>query len=123
MILSRYLQCEPVEVSLETGAYGKPRISGVTTDIFFNISRSDRDGCHCGVKGSRRGVDIECADSCHPDVVEIAGILPLDRGVRHRSIGSGCRTKEDLPSLLDQEGSGVEGLRARVQCATGAVQC
>lgn len=72
MILSRYLQCEPVEVSLETGAYGKPRISDVTTDIFFNISHSDATAVFAVSRGADVGVDIECTDSCHPDVVEIA---------------------------------------------------
>jgi 4'-phosphopantetheinyl transferase len=72
LILSRYLQCDPVIVSFERGTHGKPRIAGVPTDIYFNISHSEDMAVFAVSRGADVGVDIECGCNCRPDIVEIA---------------------------------------------------
>jgi 4'-phosphopantetheinyl transferase len=72
VILSRYLQCDPAMVSFETGRHGKPRIAGVPTDVFFNLSHSEGTAVVAVSRGADVGVDIECVRHRRPDVAKIA---------------------------------------------------
>lgn len=57
-ILSRYLDCNPEEISFTYGEHGKPRIeAGV--DLEFNLSHAGELALLAVTRGRRVGVDIE----------------------------------------------------------------
>lgn len=70
-LLAHYLSSRPIEIALDTAAYGKPFLMHTqATDLRFNLSHS-RDAVLCGfTRGCEIGVDIEA-------MAQIDGLLNI----------------------------------------------
>jgi len=71
-VLAHYLGLQPIEIALQTAAYGKPYLmDSQGTDLRFNLSHS-KDAVLCGLtRGCEIGVDIE-AMAHNDDLLNIA---------------------------------------------------
>lgn len=58
-ILGRYTSCEPIDVHLEVGEFGKPAIADPNAEIRFNLSHSGAAALVAVAQGTEVGVDLE----------------------------------------------------------------
>ncbi|MGI8509200.1 MAG: 4'-phosphopantetheinyl transferase family protein [Gemmatimonadaceae bacterium] len=63
-ILGRYLKCDPHDVQLEYGEFGKPALvaGNHTSDLHFNVSHACGHAVYAVCTTAEVGVDIECDD-------------------------------------------------------------
>ena len=58
-LLGQYLDCDPLDISFQAGAAGKPQLNLSTAPLHFNISRSNGLGLFAFTFAGPVGVDVE----------------------------------------------------------------